>query len=122
MGHRLGIVGLLLLSVAACTGCAPATPPNVPTVQVPVGPSSRSSIETKPGAQAREAHVEGEAIDIEWHGSWFPGVVVGSRDARWLVHYEGYGDEWDEVVGEDRIRERGSTARAPEPEEPDDDP
>ena len=30
-----------------------------------------------------------------------------------LVHYDGFGDEWDEWVGDARIRARGARAEAP---------
>ena len=34
-------------------------------------------------------------------------MLVERRGAEWLIHYESYSSEWDEVVGEDRIRPRG---------------
>lgn len=40
----------------------------------------------------------GIAVEIEWKGSYWPGRIVQKRD-RWLrVHYDGWGDEWDEWV------------------------
>lgn len=46
----------------------------------------------------------GDHLMVEWKGSNYPAViieVVGGE--KYKIHYEGYGNEWDEVVGNDRI-------------------
>jgi hypothetical protein len=45
-------------------------------------------------------------IAVEWHGKYYPATVMGTTpEGLTRIHYDGYGAEWDEDVGEDRIRE-----------------
>src|SRR5262249_54794902 len=47
----------------------------------------------------------GSKVFIQKSGQWLPGSVVRqSTPGSYLVHYEGYGAEWDESVGLDKIR------------------
>ncbi|MGE5492677.1 MAG: caspase family protein [Actinomycetota bacterium] len=56
---------------------------------------------------SRDGFVRGDAVDIEWHGSWYPGSVLEvKQQGRYRIHYDGYDSSWDEVVGPDRIRAR----------------
>jgi hypothetical protein len=112
----------LLLAACARQGVAPA----VPTVQVPLQPASpaQPSLTSLPVAAAgpRGASRQvGEHVEVEWHGSWWPAVIREVRGERLFVHYEGYGEEWDEVVTSERVRDKGA-ASSDEPDEPDDEP
>lgn len=41
---------------------------------------------------------------VEWHGSWWAAHSIGStQDGRTVVHYDGWGNEWDETVDAGRI-------------------
>jgi hypothetical protein len=41
---------------------------------------------------------------VEWHGSWWPAHAIGrTNDGRPVVHYDGWGNEWDEVVTSSRV-------------------
>jgi hypothetical protein len=55
-------------------------------------------------------HDVGSAVLVEWNGRWWDARVlrVVGRD-RWEIHYEGWGHDWDEVVGPNRIRDPSST-------------
>lgn len=47
----------------------------------------------------------GDRVRVEWHGQIYPALVtaiVGQE--RYRIHYEGYGTEWDEIVGLSRIQ------------------
>lgn len=49
----------------------------------------------------------GDAVLVEWQNDWWPArvlEVVTSFPPSYRIHYDGYGDEWDEDVGLDRIR------------------
>ena len=47
----------------------------------------------------------GDRVKSEWHGHYYPAVIVGIvGPERYRVHYEGYGSEWDEYVGRERLR------------------
>ena len=90
-------VGLPFMLVA----CVPqSAPPVVPTTQIHVGEVAHVA---PPETEASDRSV-GDVVEVEWQGSWYAAVLRERRGAQWLIHYDGYGDEWDEVVGEDRIR------------------
>lgn len=62
--------------------------------------SAERVAQARPGARA----VAGAPVMIEWKGSYWRGTVIraaGDRGA--LVHYEGWGNEWDEVASSDRL-------------------
>ncbi len=44
--------------------------------------------------------------EVEWKGNWFGAKIVKKEKDRWLIHYIGYDNTWDEWVGKDRIRFR----------------
>lgn len=49
----------------------------------------------------------GDPIQVRWGGRWWPATVIRlGGQGRYGIHYDGYGPEWDEVVGLDRIRLR----------------
>jgi hypothetical protein len=55
-------------------------------------------------AYAAEAQNVGDNVQVLWNGSWYGAAVKEVKDGKWLIHYDGYGAEWDEWVGQDRIR------------------
>jgi hypothetical protein len=47
----------------------------------------------------------GDRIEVAWGNRYWPATVLALHEANLArIHYEGYGPEWDEVVGPDRIR------------------
>jgi hypothetical protein len=47
----------------------------------------------------------GDRVRVEWHGQIYPAVITGIvGQERYRIHYEGYGNEWDETVGLSRIQ------------------
>ena len=47
----------------------------------------------------------GDRVKAEFHGHYYPAVVVGIvGPERYRLHYDGYGNEWDENVGRERIQ------------------
>jgi len=47
----------------------------------------------------------GDRVTVEFHRHFYPAVIVGVvGPEKYRVHYEGYGNEWDENVGPERIR------------------
>ncbi len=62
----------------------------------------------------RRAYQVGDHVLVEWRGSDYPAVVVGVEGpAKFHVHYDGFSDDWDEVIAATRIRARLSTAPSP---------
>lgn len=50
-------------------------------------------------------HKIGDRVSVDWHSHWYPAVIVGVvGPERYRIHYEGYGNEWDENVGPERIK------------------
>lgn len=58
-----------------------------------------------PTAQpASPTYAAGQRVRIQWGGSWYDGAIVAVQGPnRFLVHYEGWSDASDEVVGTDRL-------------------
>ena len=51
----------------------------------------------------------GDRVRVEWHGSIYSATIVNVLgDDRYRVHYEGYGNEWDEDIGLSRIHRKGN--------------
>ena len=49
----------------------------------------------------------GDRVTVEFHRHFYPAVIVGVvGPEKYRVHYEGYGNEWDENVGPDRMRSK----------------
>jgi hypothetical protein len=49
----------------------------------------------------------GDQVRVEWSGRYYPAQIVDVvGKERYRVHYEGYGAEWDETVGLDRMQPR----------------
>ena len=45
------------------------------------------------------------ALHVEWRGSWWPAEILANRgEDKVLVHYIGWGSEWDETVDRSRLR------------------
>ena len=46
----------------------------------------------------------GTPVMVNWQGEWYPATVLKSRGARYYINYDGWGANFDEWVGPDRIR------------------
>jgi hypothetical protein len=48
----------------------------------------------------------GDKAEVSWKGSWYKARVTKVNDdqTRCFIRYDGYGSEWDEWVGSNRIR------------------
>ena len=118
------LVALGALSTAGCAKVGP--PPGVPTVIVPVATVAGRPIEIGPPGRstapvAVDGRGAGDPVDVEWHGSWYPAVLLERRAEGWLVHYEGFDESYDEGATPSRIRDR-SIQIEEEPVDDDSDP
>ena len=58
----------------------------------------------------------GDHILVDWRGGFYPAVIVGIEGAsRYRVHYDGYGDDWEEWISPVRIQQRLSTSASAGP-------
>ncbi len=46
----------------------------------------------------------GDAVDVNWKGSWYPARVISTGKNKWKIHYDGYDSSWDEWVTASRMR------------------
>jgi len=46
-----------------------------------------------------------KALQVKWKGNWYPAHLNEKRDGQWCISYDGFGADWDECVGKDRVRE-----------------
>ncbi len=58
----------------------------------------------RPPSRTLASARSGQQVEIEWHGSSWPGVVLETRSGFFKVHYTGWGSEWDEWVEIGRLR------------------
>lgn len=75
--------------------------------------------QSKPVAgMAAKAHVAGEPLFVEWGGSWWKASVITTLpDGRTVIHYTGWGEDYDEIAKPKRIRTELPTAITPSPGE-----
>ncbi len=73
--------------------------------------SPRGSGEPEPAAAPTAAQAEappkytaGTKVEVQRNNKWLPGTIVQVAGDKWLVAYEGWGPEWNETVGADRLR------------------
>lgn len=46
----------------------------------------------------------GDRLQVEWHGAWYPGEVMGLQENGDIkIHYAGWDDSFDEVVPRSRL-------------------
>ncbi len=57
----------------------------------------------------------GDKAEVLWKGTWYAAKVtrVNEDQTRCFIRYTGYGSEWDEWVGQDRIRIQEAPGAAP---------
>lgn len=47
---------------------------------------------------------EGDRVEVETKGKWYPGVILEAQDKGFLVNFDGYASSYDEVVEPRRMR------------------
>jgi hypothetical protein len=81
-------------------------------VRVTYGGYAHDQDEWLPGEDVRPyvpaAMAVGAAVEAEWHGRWYAATVRASERGIQHVHYDGFGDAWDEWVSSRRVRPTGS--------------
>ena len=107
---RAVAVGLISSALSiALAGCVKNATPVSP-LEVVVGSVQANRLDVSTTSD-REAHHtlwdSKDEVDVEWRGRWWPAIVLERKnETRYLVHYDGWGEEWDEVVPPERIRLR----------------
>src|SRR5690606_5771371 len=101
-------------------GCARSAPVTAPTIAFVEGVGGETVLSTSAEASDQggvSSYRAKDEVEVGGHGSWWPAIVLVPRGGRWLVHCEGYGSDWDEVVGPERIRARHAEVQIESDEE-----
>jgi len=71
-----------------------------------VAPEPPAKVRAKAMQAAQKNHYKmGEHVRVDWHGQLYAARITGIvGDEKYRVTYEGYGHEWDEIVGRSRIQ------------------
>lgn len=48
----------------------------------------------------------GTVVEVEWKKKWYKAKVLEGKHGLHLIHYDGFGDDWDEWVSPKRIRKK----------------
>lgn len=94
----------------SCAGCgAPLTvAPGQQVVTCSYCRQSHSFVPPPPPEPRGARYREGDEVAVLWGECWWPARVVGVETAkRWRIHFDGWGEHWDEVVGPKRLRPQG---------------
>jgi hypothetical protein len=59
-----------------------------------------------PGAVGQLQWAKGQGVEIFWGNKWWKGriLAVDEANGKYKVHYDGWGDNWDEWVTPDKLR------------------
>jgi len=74
-------------------------------IRIRPGPSASASGSAAP--RSLSIYHTGDRVRVEWHGSVYPATIINMLgDDRYRVHYDNYGNEWDEDIGLNRIQRK----------------
>src|SRR5690349_192039 len=107
--HAVAAFGLLLFVSLACKKGELTTTTDAGSTSSPsvVASDPASTTATAPGT-----YKVGDTVDVEWSGSFYESQILAVQPGpQYKIHYVGWSDSYDEVVGPSRIRARaaGST-------------
>ncbi len=73
-----------------------------------VAPEPPAKVRAKALAAAQtNVYKVGDRVRVEFHGHVYPATIIGIiGQERYRVHYDGYGAEWDETLGSERIQQK----------------
>ncbi len=93
-------LGLVLKSTLEITGA------DMPGVDAPAADKPAAD---KPATVTPEGNVQwakGQAVEILWGAKWWKGRILAVDEAagKYRVHYDGWGDNWDEWITPEKLR------------------
>jgi hypothetical protein len=111
---------VLHLAAAASFGFAALASPSGPLAERSAhaqgghAQSGQVQAQVAPAGASRGAFQAGEHLFVEWQGRFWPASVLTIVDGdRAVIHYDGYGPEWDEVITSKRaLHDSGSPGLA----------
>lgn len=82
-------------------------PPPPAAIRPKLAPSASGSASSTPAPSPISVYRAGDRVRVEWHGAVYPADVIAALGGdRYRVHYDGYGSEWDEDIGLNRIQRK----------------
>lgn len=101
-------------AVVAPTVAVAATHAALAATHAPSAKASASAASPASSAVATAgAFKNGDKVDVQWNGDWWKANVIAVNPGpTYKVHYEGWGNEWDESVAPARIRARTAGSRS----------
>ncbi|MBN1187622.1 MAG: hypothetical protein JXB49_35435 [Bacteroidales bacterium] len=49
------------------------------------------------------SQTKGDKVNVLWNGQVYASTVLEVKDGKFKIHYDGWGSEWDEWVGKERL-------------------
>jgi hypothetical protein len=102
------------MEALTCSNCtapldAEESPPGVITCKY-CGRAHRFA--KPPPAPAVHRHPIGSKVVVQWGQQWWDATVLETPAPNvWKIHYDGWAERWNELVGPERIRDRSSVPR-----------
>jgi len=102
----MAVALVLVVSFLSACGSSP-TPSRTVYLKPPATRAQPPEVDAPENEVITSAFSSGDEVDVEYGGQWYPATVLSvARADVWEISYDGYGPEWNERVGEARIRER----------------
>lgn len=75
-------------------------------VLYPISPetSLNENANTTQYSSTASSFKKGDKVQVEWNGIWYKAEIIDITKDKYKIHYEGYGTEWDEWVGNNRMK------------------
>lgn len=71
-------------------------------------PSLQATVESEEDSpqESMGTYNIGQEVQVEWSGGWYKAKILDRKEGLYKVHYSGWGDNWDEWVKPERIKEK----------------
>lgn len=94
----------VLSTIALVLVALPLAAESKPLQKVRPAPTAQAAQPTRAAAAVTPRVAAGRSVEVLWGGQWWAAEVVEARSGLSRIHYTGWGNEWDEWVGPERIR------------------
>ena len=95
---------LLVVSTGFAESLSRLQPTNITTGSTPTNTSSKDKAQTNKNTQLYGVKL-GDTVQVKWRTRWQTATVQQIKDKKFLVHYHGYSQRWDEWVGANRLKQ-----------------
>ncbi len=105
VGFGIAVVALATLACKARSGASDAgTTVTTAAATTTSEPTASAAPSASAPAEEKSVYAVGDKVDVIWQGSPYKCTVLAVLpNDKYKIHYVGWGSNWDEVVGLDRI-------------------